>query len=379
MILSYKYRLFPNRSQAEALTGMLGALCDLYNAALQQRIEAYRRCGKTLRYVDQAAELKEVRADDERLAGFSFSTEQQVLRRLDKAFAAFFRRLKSTKGKAGFPRFRAKSMFDSAEVRVGDGMTIRKSKRLGIVGIPGETKVKWHRPLPADAKLGGAVLSRSCGRWFVCFQIELPDTEPRADFVPIGIDLGLTSLIALSNGELTATPQITRTASKGLRRRQRALSRRKRGSRGRSKAKLLVARYQAKAANRRRDAAHKLSADITGRFSHIAMEDLNIKALARGMLAKAVHNAGWAQLAGMIAYKAAKAGGVVSLVDPRGTSRTCPECGTYAPKTLAMREHRCDCGCILDRDVAAAREILRRAEFNQPGTGCETPSQRVAA
>ena len=108
-------------------------LCDLYNAALQQRIEAYRRCGISLRYGN--------RAEDERLAGVSFSAEQQVLRRLDKAFAAFFRRLKTT-AKAGFPRFKPKSRFDSAEFRVGDGITIRKTKRLGIVGIPGEIKVK---------------------------------------------------------------------------------------------------------------------------------------------------------------------------------------------------------------------------------------------
>src|SRR3712207_5845774 len=105
MRLSYKYRLYPNRVQTEALTAMLAAFCDLYNAALQQRLEAYRRQGKTLRYLDQANELKAVRAVDERLAGYSYSAEQQVLRRLDKAFVAFFRRLKAG-GKAGLPRFR---------------------------------------------------------------------------------------------------------------------------------------------------------------------------------------------------------------------------------------------------------------------------------
>ena len=116
--------------------------------------------------------MKAVRLADDRLAGYSYSAEQQILRRLDKAFAAFFRRLK-TKAKAGFPRFRAKSWFDSAEFRVGDGLRVRNSKRIALVGIPAEIKVKWHRPLPADAKLGAAVISRSGARWFVCFQIEL--------------------------------------------------------------------------------------------------------------------------------------------------------------------------------------------------------------
>src|SRR5919199_6394990 len=173
MRLSYKYRLYPNRAQIAALGAMLDAFCDLYNAGLQQRIEAYRRRAKTLRYTDQANELKGVRAADERLAAFSFSAEQQVLRRLDKAFRAFFRRLKERKGRAGFPRFQAKSRFDGAEFRVGDGLTIRKSKRLGIIGIPGEIKGKWHRDIPEAAKVKAAVLSRSGGRWFVCLQCEI--------------------------------------------------------------------------------------------------------------------------------------------------------------------------------------------------------------
>lgn len=377
MILSYKYRLYPSNQQKAQLTTMLGSLCDLYNAGLQQRIEAYQRHGRTLRYVEQSAELKAVRAADDILGGLSFSTEQQVLRRLDKAFRAFFGRLKKG-GKAGFPRFRAKSMFDSAEMRVGDGLTIRKSKRLRITGIDGEIKVKWHRDIPNEAELGAAVVSRANGRWYICFQIELPNASSRTDFAPIGIDLGLTSLVALSNGETIATPQITKRAAKGLRRRARALSRCKRGSKRRAKVRLLKARYEAKAANSRRDGLHKLSADIAHRFSHIAMEDLNIKGLAGGMLAKSVHNASWGTLTKMIAYKAEKAGGVVALVNPRGTSQTCPECGTVVAKTLRVREHNCECGCVLDRDVAAARVVLHRADFPD-GTSGQTPSQRNAA
>jgi putative transposase len=322
--------------------------------------------------------LKAVRAADERLSGYSFSAEQQVLRRLDKAFSAFFARVKRG-GKAGFPRFRAKSMFDSADFRVGDGLTIRKSKRLGIVGIPGEIKVRWHRDLPANAKVGSAVVSRSCGKWYVYFQIELPEAEAvERAFAPIGIDLGLTSLVALSNGETIATPQHTRLAAKRQRRLQRALSRCKRGSKRRMKAKVRLTRHSAKTANQRRDRSHKLSAELVERYSHIAMEDLNIKGLAAGMLAKSVHNAAWNQLVQMIGYKAACAGSTLKLVDPRGTSQTCPECGTIRRKTLAERLHACDCGYHADRDVAAARIVLMRAGFPD-GTSGQAPSQRVAA
>ena len=104
------------------------------------------------------------------------------------------------------------------------------------------------------------------------------------------------------------------------------------------------------------------------------MEDLNTKGLARGMLAKPVHNAAWATLVGMVSYKAERAGSVTRLVDPRGTSRTCPECRTVAVKTLAEREHRCECGCVLDRDVAAARENVHRAD-----SGREPASVRQAS
>jgi putative transposase len=378
MRLSFKHRLYPTRAQGEALTAMLGAFCDLYNAALQQRIEAYRRCGLTLRYGDQAAELKAVRAADDRLAGYSFSAEQQVLRRLDKAFAAFFRRLKAGE-KPGFPRFRAKARFDSAEVRVGDGLTIRRSRRLGIVGIPGEIKVKWHRDLPPEAKVGAAVVSRSCGKWFVCFQIEMPDaTAPEREFCPVGVDLGLSSLVALSTGETEPTPPRTAKAAKALRRAQRAVARKRRHSRRQRKAKLHVARLHARVADQRRDFSHKLSRSLADRFTHLAFENLNTAGLARGMLAKSVHNAAWAQLVQHVTYKAAWAGGVVALVEPRGTSQTCPECGAVAVKTLAQREHRCQCGCTLNRDVAAARVVLQRAGFG-PGTGPRAPSEPVAA
>lgn len=378
MILSYRFRLYTTASQEAALTDMLGAFCDLYNAGLQQRIEAYRRKGLSLRYGNQAAELKAVRSADERLAGYSFSAEQQVLRRLDKTFSAFFGRVKRG-SKAGFPRFRAKARFDSAEMRVGDGLTIRKSKRLGIVGIPGEIKVRWHRDIPAGAKLGAAVVSRKAGKWFVCFQIELPDATPiERQFTPVGIDMGLTSLVALSTGETVLAPQCTKNAAKALRRAQRAVARKRRPSKRQRKAKLRVARLSAHVASQRRDFSHKLARRLVDAHSHIAFEDLNIKGLAAGMLAKAVHNAAWNQIVQHVTYKAESAGSVVVLVDPRGTSQTCPECGTIKRKTLTERVHRCECGCTLDRDVAAARVVLMRAGFPD-GTSGQAPSQRITA
>lgn len=357
MLLSYKYRLYPNRDQNEALGGMLAAFCALYNAGLQQRIEAYQRQGKSLRYADQANELKAVRLADERLAGFSYSAEQQVLRRLDKSFKAFFRRCKAGE-KPGFPRFRAAARYHSAEFRVGDGLTLRKSGRVGVVGIPGEIKCKWHRALPSGP--ASAILTRQSGKWFAVFHVEVPEAE-RREGDTIGIDLGLSALVALSNGETVDRPNWTKRAAKGLRRRQRALARANRGSKRRSKTSARLAAYSAKVARQRTDFAHKLSADLVLRFAWIGFEKLNVQGLARGMLAKDVLDAAWAQIVFFCGYKAERAGGGTVEVDPRGTSQTCPECGTIKPKALSERMHRCECGCVRDRDVAAAQIVHLRA------------------
>ncbi len=360
MIRSYRYRLYPGRAQEAALTDMLGSFRDLYNAALQQRTEAWRRRGRTLRYADQASELRAVRAAVPELAGYSFSAEQQVLRRLDRAFAAFFRRL-GRGGRPGFPRFRAVSRFNSAGFRVGDGLVCRAG-RLRLVGIPGTVRVRWHRELPA--KPVHAIIGRSDGKWHVTLQFRVRDLVipgqgcQRPD---VGIDVGLYSIVATSDGRTVGAPKHARRAQARTCRLQRALSRKRRNS-------------------RRRDFLHRLSHDLARRHRVIAMEDLNMEALKRSFLARSIHDAAWTQLRDMLTYKAASAGGSVVLVDPRGTSQRCSGCGLAPdrPRTLADRMHECGgCGLVMDRDVNAARNVLLR--LKGPGTGLRPRSGRVAA
>ena len=274
------------------------------------------------------------------------------------------------------PRFRAASRFHAAEFRSGDGLTLRKNSRIGVVGIVGDIKIKWHRHLPGETK--SAILTRQKDKWFVVFHIEVSEAQHR-DGETVGIDLGLSSLAALSTGETIRRPNWTRRAAKGLRKRQRALARCKKGSKRRAKTRARLAAYSARIARKRSDFLHKLSTLLVQRFAAIGIEDLNVKGLARGMLAKEVSDAAWAQFTSMLRYKAAKAGSVLIEVDPRGTSQTCPECGTIKPKTLAERRHRCTCGCDLDRDVAAAMVVHFRAFGFRPGHGLQDSSGRVAA
>lgn len=374
MILSYRYRIEPNRTQNLALGEMLGDFCQLYNAALEHRISAYKR-GVSVKCNEQIVTLPEIRRDLPHQGRWSATAQQQVLRKLDKAYKAFFGRMKRGTT-AGFPRFRARDRYHAADFRVGDGMTIRKSGKLTFVGVPGEIKARWHRDLPSKPK--SCILSRNAGKWHIIFHVEVAAVD-RSSPDSVGIDMGLTSFVALSNGDTIARPNFTKRAAKKLRRLQRALARCKRGSKVRRKRKLAVARHQAHIVNARRSFLHKESRKLVNRFGLIAVEDLNIKGLARGMLAKSVHDASWGQFVSMLRYKAANAGAELIEVDPRGTSQTCPECRAVAAKTLAERTHRCSCGCVLDRDVAAAMVVHFRAFGFPPGTGGGLLSQRAAA
>lgn len=360
MLRNFQYRLYPNKAQVTALDDMLHAYRSLYNAALQERRDAWRRRGASVRYAEQCAQLKDIRAGGDPLNQYNFTAAQQVLRRLDKAFDAFFRRIKSGQ-KAGYPRFKSASRFRSVPFRFGDGATLR-SDRLNIQGV-GQVKVKWHRPIPPGAVIKLATVQRDGDEWYVSFQLELSETEkPVHAGPPVGIDLGLSSLVTLSTGEKVEPPHYFRRAEAKLARQQRRLAGRKRGSKRQDKARKQVAKTHQKIRNQRKDFAHKLSRRLANEFSLIAFEDLNVSGMVRSSFAKSILDAGWGQVLTFTDYKAEEAGGLVTRENPYRSSQECNGCGCIVPKDLSVRVHVCpQCGLIIDRDENAALNILDRA------------------
>jgi putative transposase len=352
---NFKYRLYPTQSQVEALGFQLEEARSLYNAALQERQGAYQIAGKSLNYYDQAAQLKEIR-DAGNLQLANFSAAQDVLRRVDKAFQAFFRRVKDGE-KPGYPRFKSFNRFDSFTFpSYGDGVRLLDSGRLRLQGV-GQVKLKLHRPV--EGKIKTLTLKREAGRWYAIFSVECePKTLPVSSEAT-GIDVGLSAFATLSDGTEIDNPRYYREAQAKLRRAQRKVARRKRGSKNRKKAVRDLQRAHAHVRNQREDFAHKVSRTLIVLFGLIVIEHLNIKGLAAGMLAKSVNDAGWSSFIAKLTYKAEEAGRVLVKIDPRGTSQRCV-CGAPNPKTLSQRWHQCDnCGLSVARDHASALEILR--------------------
>ena len=350
---AYKYRLFPPDAQHQALDAQLREACRLYNAALHERRDASQKSGVSLTYDDQANQLKEIRrAGDGALAHYSAC--QDVLRRVEKTFKAFFRRVKAGQ-KAGYPRLKSRRRFDRYTwPSYGDGCRLTGS-RLDVQGI-GHLKVKLHRPVAGTLKT--ITVKRACGKWYACWRVEvagepLPDTD-----TDTGIDVGLTAFATLADGTTIDNPRYYQRAQAKMRLAQRRVARRKGGGKNRRKAVLLLQKAHAKIKNQRSDLQHKVARQLVNASGMIAVEDVHIKGLASGRLAKSVNDAGWSSFIAKLADKAAEAGRTLRKVDARGTSQTCL-CGAEVRKTLAQRWHQCpDCGVSAARDHVSAQRML---------------------
>lgn len=353
--LLFTYRIYPTVRQVQALELHLREACRLYNAALQERRDAWTMQRKRITFYSQNAQLTEIRQAGD-LAICSRKCAEGVLRRVDFAFAAFFRRARSG-DVPGYPRFKSWRSYDSLSFFPwGNGIGITRSGRLHVLGI-GDIKLKLHRPILGEPK--SAVIRRQAGRWHVALMCAVDAVALPPSDRSVGVDVGLSSFAVLSDGTAIPAPRYLRASERKLKRQQRHLSRCQERSNRRLEAVRSVARAHVAIRNQRADFHHKLSRNIVNHHGLIAVEDLNIKGLVRTRLAKSIHDAGWASFLDQLSYKAENAGREFVRVNPAGTSQTCL-CGASVPKLLKDRWHSCPaCGLEAPRDLVSAQIIQR--------------------
>jgi putative transposase len=380
--LRYSYRLYPDPAQRDALARAFGCARVVFNDALAARQAAYAGGEPYITDAAMSARLTASKAQPERawLGEVSSVVLQQALADLNTAYRNFFASVtgKRKGPKAAPPRFRSrKDRRQSVRFTANSRFRVLGNGRLRLPKI-GDLKVKWSRNLPADPA-SVTVIRDAAGRFFASFVVEtsadlLPETDAEC-----GIDLGLTHFAVLDDGTKIAAPRFLRRAEKKLKRAQRDLFRKEKGSQNRNKARVKVAHAHAHVTDARRDFHHKLSTKIIRDNQAVYVEDLCVKGLARTRLAKSVHDAGWSSFVSMLEYKAALYGREFRRIGRwEPTSQVCSACGVKdGPKPLNIREWQCKaCATVHDRDVNAAKNIAalgRREALNARGGQARPP------
>jgi putative transposase len=363
MQLRYNYRLDPTPGQRQALARTFGCARVVFNDALRARQDA-REAG--LPYVSDGELSRRVTAAKETpergwLGEVSSVVLQQALADLNTAYRNFFASCSGTrKGrKVALPRFRSrKDNRQSIRFTRNARFAVTCGGKLRLPKI-GDVALRWSRELPSKPS-SVTVTVDAAGRYHASFVVQAPDRPLPATDAEVGIDLGLTSFAALSDGAKVDNPRFARRAARKLAKAQRAFCRTKRGSKNRAKARVKVARCHARVGDTRRDWLHKASTTIIRDNQAVYVEDLCVLGLARTKLARSVYDAGWSTFVSMLEYKAARHGRTFGKIDRWFPStRTCSQCAAISEaKPLSVRTWTCRCGAAHDRDTNAARTIL---------------------
>jgi putative transposase len=377
MKTAYKFRMYPNRQQEAQLDLNLETCRHLYNLALADRKYFYETEGISRTYEDQAAMLVVEKKDGNFTCVFS-QVLQDVLRRLDKSFKAFFRRVKNGE-KPGYPRFKGVGWYKSFTYpQVGFKLDCSKLTLSKI----GSIRIFKHREV--EGKIKTCTIKKDLlGHWYAILVSEVEDVPQVEPKVAIGVDVGLKNMVALSDGTAIQYPRYYVQAEKKLAVAQRELSRKKKGSINRQVAKTRVAKLHQKIQNHRDEFLHQVSRKLVDSADLIVFENLNISGMLKNHhLAKHIQDHAWGKLIQFTQSKAAKAGKVVELVDARYTSKKCSRCGIIVPKTLAERVHRCpNCRLEMDRDINASLNIrtlgLRGSAYQDPTPTLSKLSKQV--
>jgi len=391
---AYKLRAYPTRPQEGRATRLLRDHCDLYNAALQERRDAWRMRGVSISYGDQSAQLKEIRAADPAGQGqHSFTAQQQTLRRLNTVFQAFFKRIRKvekqqrwskTNGakeqgrRVGFPRFKPYQRFDQVLFVAGDGARWEPASdgRWAHVSFQavGRVKVKQHRAIKGRVKT--LQLKREDRCWYVVVVTEAEAAPLPPAGREVGVDVGVARFLTTSDGAVVANPRFLAAAQATIAELQRRIAQATPGSGNRKRLRRKLAKEWRKVRNQRRDFHHKTARALVDACDAIALEDLQVAAMtasAKGTveqpgtgvaqkagLNRTILDAGWGQFTTILAAKAASAGRRVVRVDPHYTSVDCHACETRCTRPQQDTVVCPHCGPI-DADLNAARNILTRA------------------
>ena len=379
---AYKLRAYPTCPQEGRAVRLLADHCDLYNAALQERREAWRMGKVSVSYGDQSAQLKEIRAADPDGQGrHSFTAQQQTLRRLNVAFAGYFRRVRDTKGKerrVGYPRFKPYQRFDQVLFVAGNGAKWEpvdggRWARASFQAV-GRVKVSQHRPVAGRVKT--LQLKREGRRWYVIVVTETGLVPLASTGRSVGVDVGVARFLTTSDGEVVANPRFLDAAQERIVELQRRKQRARPGSGNRRRLRRALAKEWRKLRNQRRDYHHKTARRLVDSCDTLALEDLRVAAMtarasgtvehpgrnvaAKAGLNRSILDAGWGQFTSILVAKAESAGRRVVLVHPASTSIDCHMCGSRCTRprqdTVVCPTHG-----ELDADVNGARNIATRA------------------
>jgi putative transposase len=355
---AYRYRFYPTEEQEQLLRRTLGCIRLVYNKALHTRTEAWYERQQRVGYSQTSGMLTQwkKREDLQFLNEVSCVPLQQGLRNLQKAFANFWA------GRAKYPNFKKKRSGGSAEFtrsafKWNDG-------QLWLAKCSQPLPIRWSRTLPKDCEPSTVTVRLDAsGRWFVSLLVDdhTVSALPKVDKA-VGIDAGITSLIATSDGEKIANPKHFKCLRFKLRQAQKSLSRTVKGSNNKEKARREVARIQAAIADARKDFLHKLTTRLVRENQTIAVEDLAVKNMMKNpKLSAAIADASWAELVRQLEYKCQWYGRTLVKIDRWfPSSKRCGHCGHIVDKLpLDVREWDCSCcGTHHDRDINAANNIL---------------------
>src|SRR5215813_994877 len=365
---TYEFKLRLNKSFVDACERELEHSRQIYNAALAERISCYQITGASLGYNEQSRHLTEARTLPE-VKSHLRTIQQDALERVEEAFKGFFRRVQNGE-KPGFPRFKCKDRYHTfsqkyEKVRPGP----IKGDKLMVPGV-GSCRVRLSRPIEGQCKQ--LRITRRVDGWYALIVCETPKPAPLPPTgQTVGVDVGISSFATLSTGEEIENPRRLKNALDNLKRQQRWLSRKKKGSKRRAKQRIKVAKAHLKVARSRKDFHHKVSTDLVRRFDAITVEDLNIRGMVKNRhLAQAISDVAWGSFFTITKSKAENAGRTFERVDPRYTSQICSKCGERQKMPLAVRVYECArCGFVIGRDHNSAITIDRagQARINARG------------